>query len=217
MIDKKDLKVVVVVDAFRAFATASYVLEQKPKAYMLTTKSTVVARLASQCKNPLLIGKPEQGINLAYDIPNSPTRVQDVKVADRHILHRTTAGAKGILLSKNADIILAAGIVNADATASHIMALQNPTITILPMGHEGTTPSLEDNICAEYIEALINGKKMRLDIFLPSIKKDSGRYFFTEDQWQYPREDFDRCLKIRRFNFAIQATVMDDYALLTRC
>jgi len=213
----KQLNVAIIIDAFRAFATASYVLEHYPKTYMLATKSSVISKLASNLKNTLLIGKPEKGSNLIYNIPNSPTRVQEIKIRDKNILHRTEAGAKGILLAKDSDIILATGFVNADATVKYIKTLTKPKITIVPMGHEGITPSLEDDICAKYIESLINEKKIKLTPFLKDLKKGPGKYFFSKDQWQYPQEDFDRCLKTNSFNFAIKAVVHNDYAILKRC
>jgi len=208
--------VFIVIDVFRAFTTASYILERHPDTYMLAAKSSVIARLAKKFKHPLLIGKSEIGANLTYDIPNSPTRLQEIVVTDRNVLHRTEAGAKGVLLAREADIILVAGFVNAEATARYVKALLNPKVTILPMGHEGTQPSLEDNICAKYIKALIKGKKIKLASFIPELKKGPGKYFFSKDQWQYPYEDFNRCLEVDRFNFVIKAQVIDDYAILTR-
>ena len=86
------------------------------------------------------------------------------------------------------------------------------------MGHEGKESSLEDDICAEYIKNLIRGEKKKVSNLALKLKKDSGKYFFSEDQWQYPKEDFDRCLEIDSFNFAIIAKVAeeDEYAILTR-
>lgn len=212
------MKVTVVIDVFRAFTTASYILEQHPATYTLAVKQTVISELASQYINPLVIGKPEKGMeDHIYHIPNSPTRVLEVKVSDRDIIHRTEAGAKGILLAQEADIVLAAGFVNADATVKFIKTLTNPEVSVIPMGHEGTTPSLEDNVCAEYITALINDKKMELTPYFSKIKEGPGQYFFSQDQWQYPSGDFERCLEIDRFNFAIQAFVKSDHAILMRC
>lgn len=211
------LHVTVVIDVFRAFTTASYVLGCNPTAYIITTKSAVISRLALNFQNPLLIGKAEIGAKLAYDIPNSPTRAEEVAITGRAVLHRTEAGARGIFLARESDIILVAGFVNAEATAEYIRKLDNPNITLIPMGHEAITPSLEDHVCAMYIAALINEKKVNIENFIPILRKGPGRYFFSEDQWQYPHEDFKRCLETGRYRFAIQAIVKNDYAILTRC
>lgn len=211
------MHVTIIIDVFRAFTTASYVLEQSPKKYILTSRCHVISRLAKSFQNPLLIGKPEKGSHLLYDIPNSPTRTKEVKVKERAILHRTEAGAKGILKAKNTDLVLAVGLVNANATAQYIHTLPQAKIEVFPMGHEGITPSIEDHICQLYIQACLRGEKMALSPFLSTLRKGPGRYFFSQDQWQYPIEDFECCINTGRFNFAIQAEVKEDYAVLSHC
>lgn len=210
--------ITVVVDVFRAFTTACYILEKQPASYKLTTRSQVIERLAKDLINPVLIGKTEKGFDhFVYHIPNSPKRVCEIELFARDVLHRTQAGAKGIIESKGSDVVLAAGLVNADATVDYIHTLLSPQVALVPMGHEGQTPSLEDDICARYIEAKLQGDKLEIDPFIETIRRGSGSYFFSEDQWQYPREDFERCLETERFNFAIKADVNDDYAVLKRC
>lgn len=216
-LQQRKVSVTVIIDVFRAFTTACYVLEHHPTTYMLTTKSTVISRLASDLSAPVLIGKPEKGAVLNYNIPNSPTRVNEIKINGQNVLHRTEGGAKGVLDAKGADIILVAGIVNADATVQYITKLTNPQVNIVPMGHEATIPSLEDDICAQYINAQLKGEKMNLTEFHAALQEGPGKYFFSEDQWQYPCQDFQYCLEVGRFNFAIQAQVHDDYAILMRC
>ncbi len=212
------MKVTVVIDVFRAFTTASYVLAQSPVHYVLTPDSTVIARLVTDVAHPIIIGKPEKGMEhlVTYQIPNSPTRAQELSIVGRTVFHRTEAGARGVLQAKDADLILVAGFVNADATIRYIKTLKDPELKIVPMGHEAATPSLEDDLCANYIEACLKGKEFSLGPFLPELRTGPGRYFFSTDQWQYPQKDFDMCLEIGRFDFAIQAEVKDDYAVLTR-
>ena len=158
MIENKSQKVTVIIDAFRAFATACYVLERNPQQYIYATKSSVLEKLSLNLSNTLFIGKNEIGENIKYDIPNSPTRVTEVEITNKIIMHRTEAGSKGVLAASNYDIILVSSFVNAGATAQYIKQLNNPIIKIVPMGHEANTPSIEDNICAEYIQSLINSK-----------------------------------------------------------
>lgn len=97
MRENKNQKVTVIIDAFRAFVTACYVLECNPQQYIYASKSSVLKKLASNYSNLLFIGKNEIGANIQYNIPNSPTRVTEVEVSDQVIMHRTEAGAKGIL------------------------------------------------------------------------------------------------------------------------
>lgn len=210
---------IIIVDVFRAFTTACYILEKKPLEYVYASKSDVLSRLASNYSNAVLVGKPEIGANLSYDIPNSPTRTDAVSISNKIVLHRTEAGAKGVLsaLKKSNSLVFASGLVNADATVNYIKSLNIKNVYVQPMGHEAETPSLEDDVCADYIKALLSGQKYSYEKFIPTIREKSGRYFFGEDQWQYPYQDFDRCLDVNRFKFAIQATARDDYAVLNCC
>ena len=207
------MEIIVVVDVFRAFTTACYVLENNPKAYYLTNRCAVIQQLSESVLGPILIGKPEIGSEVEYTIPNSPTRTLGVDMSNRVVLHRTAAGGSGVL-AVAAEKVLAAGFVNADATVALIKTLSPSRVRIIPMGHEGTTPSLEDDLCARYIDGLIKGKKIDISPFIPELKKGAGKYFFGKDQEQYPREDFERCLKLNRFNFAIIAEVQGDFAIL---
>lgn len=211
--------VTIVIDVFRAATTASYVIRDKPNVYILAAKSAVLCRLTQNLSDIVLIGKSEKGASLNYNIPNSPTRVQGLNITGKNVFHRTEAGANGILLAKDADIILMAGFVNAGATVAYIKKLKNPHVKIIAMGHEGTTASLEDDLCANYIQTLIKERKNELNLqsYIPTLQQGAGSYFFNKDQWQYPKEDFDQCLEIDRFNFGIQAKLHEDYAILRRC
>jgi len=206
--------VAVVIDVFRAFTTACYILEKLPASYMFTNKSIVVSQHVSKFYDPFLIGKAERGATLKYDIPNSPTRVKEFELKGRNVLHRTEGGANGIMMLKGFDTILVASLANADATVKYLSKLQNPRVSLIPMGHEGVTPSLEDELCAQYIDAQLKGKAIELSQYRSTLREGPGKYFFSDDQWQYPSQDFDLCLEIGRFNFAIQAEVQDGYATL---
>lgn len=210
--------VTIIVDVFRAFSTACYILEQNPEVYLLTNRSEVVARLGRELIDPIMVGKPEKGCEalVHYHIFNSPTQAKSQSLAQRDVIHRTEAGARGILAAKGADYVLAASFVNADATARFVRGLDNPKVTIMPMGHEAITPSLEDNICATYIQSLIAEEKIDLSASLEAIREGPGKYLFSDDQVQYPSSDFKRCTKIERFDFAIQADVRESYAILTK-
>lgn len=209
-----NLKISVVIDVFRAFTTACYVLERKPGSYFYSYSCKAAEKLAKATENPLLIGKPEKGSTFEYHIPNSPTWVIKELIENRPVIHRTESGARGILAARSADLVLATGLVNAKATVDYIKTFRNASVTIIPMGHEATTPSLEDDICAHYLLALISSKHFDIAPYIPELVLGAGKYFFSEDQYQYPKEDFAMCLELNKFNFAIQAQLYSKYAVL---
>lgn len=203
---------VVVIDTFRAATTACHVLAGRPRDYFLVADSAAAARLAATAAHPLLIGKPEIGATLTFDLPNSPSRVAALDLAGRTVIHRTTAGAGGVLAADAADVLLA-GFVNVGSTARIVVGRP---VRVLPMGHEGVTPTLEDDLTAACIEARLRGEPFDLAPHLDGLREGPGRYFFEEDQAQYPRADFDLCLAIDSFDFAIRTDRFGDYARLSR-
>lgn len=212
----EDVDIAVVIDVFRAFSTACYVLEKSPSAYFYSHSDRVLEKLSNQVLNPFFIGKPEKGSKLSYHIPNSPAHVLKEGIESRTVLHRSVSGAKGILSVKEADLVLGAGFINAKATVRYIKSFKNSTVTILPMGFEATTSSLEDELCARYLESLIKSYRFDLSSHIPELKSGAGKYFFSMDQYQYPQEDFEMCLELNKFNFAIHAHLYSDYASLSR-
>ncbi len=206
--------ITVIIDVFRAFTTAAYVLDQNPQNYFLTNKTPVVERLIKKHPNVFLVGKPEIGQSLDYDIPNSPTRVQEHNFKGKTIIHRTEAGAKGVLESSSADLVLVVSFPNVLATAKYLKGFDPATITIKSMGHEGITPSLEDNLCAEFLKSLLEGNDSPRDLLMKGLKEGPGKYFFQQDQLQYPKDDFKKCLEIGKFNVVIEARIHEDYASL---
>lgn len=210
------VKVSIVIDVFRAFTTACVVLEKNPSEYYVTNHCKTVLKLSKTCDRSILLGKAGKGSDVVYTTFNSPTRVGELDLKKRVVIHRTTAGGTGLISVKKGRRIFAAAFANADATVIAVRTLKPESIRIIPMGHEGTTPSLEDTLCAEYIQGLLEGKRIRIDTFFPKLKEDSGKYFFGEDQNQYPEEDFYHCLSLNRYNFAIVVEVIEDVAKLSK-
>lgn len=202
------LKITVIIDVFRAATTAAYALSQSPSQYVLTNRTEVVRREIHP--SSITIGKAEKGESFSYTIPNSPSRVQEYSLTDISVLHRSDAAGSGILQAGQADLILLAGFVNAKATSTLLKKYPNAELSFIPMGHLGTTPSEEDESCATYLQTGM------LSIDREQLRQGPGRLFFSDDQKQYPEADFETCLEVDRFDFAIQAEVNGDYAILSR-
>jgi 2-phosphosulfolactate phosphatase len=206
----------IIIDTFRAFSTACYAMAASPREYLLVEDSATAARLSSSTPRPFLIGKPELNAELAYDVPNSPTRVLSRLVRGTTIIHRSCAGARGILRALLASEVITGSLVNADAVARYVRARMPARVTLVAMGHEGETPSSEDDVCADYIAARIAGEALDPSLRVSELRGGAGRYFFTEAQDEYPREDFARCTALDRFAFVLRAERLGGYARLCR-
>ncbi len=206
----------VIVDVFRAFTTACYAAEQTLAAQFLVECSDVAARLATAAPRPFLIGKPEKDAALVYHCPNSPTILGSHSLAGRTVIHRSAAGAAGILRSTSATEVLAAALVNADAVARYVRARSPEAVTLVCMGHEGTAPSPEDDLCVRYLQARLQDRPYEVAPHLPALREGPGRYFFGPAQHEYPLEDFARCTETRRFGFVLRALLRGDHARVLR-
>jgi 2-phosphosulfolactate phosphatase len=203
---------VVIVDVFRACTTACHGLDRGPACYWLTSSSASAARIASETSRPLLIGKPEKGSALGYHIPNSPTRVASVAVEGRDIIHRTTAGARGVIAALHSDTVLLGCFANASATVARIGQLKPEVVSIVAMGHEGNEPTPEDDLCADYLAMKLQGQELDILPFFSALRSTSGAYFFGDTQDEYPSSDFAHCLELDRFDFAVEARRSGDAA-----
>lgn len=210
--------VCVIIDAFRAFSTACFAMNASPHEYLLVGDSSTATRLAATTVRPFLIGKPERGAHVLYDAPNSPTRVLEnlQRLSRATLIHRTQAGARGMLQAMGADELIAGSFVNADAIARYIRTRKPPQVTLVAMGHEGETTTLEDDLCANYIAARIEGTGFDILKDLETLRHGPGKYFFTEAQDEYPREDFAYCTGIDRFSFVLRGERQRDYVRLVR-
>jgi 2-phosphosulfolactate phosphatase len=204
----------IVIDVFRAFTVACHAFASGASRYLLAPTSPIAARLAAAHPNALLVGKPELGATLRYHIPNSPTRLLEQRLDGRSIIHRSGAGVPGVLAATAADEILTGAMVNAGATVRYLQKRQAAHVSLLIMGHEGQGADLEDELCARLIQARLAGEPFDLAPWLDQLRTTTGRYFYTDAQREYPREDFDRCLDLDRFDFVLRAENLGDHAEL---
>jgi 2-phosphosulfolactate phosphatase len=85
------------------------------------------------------------------------------------------------------------------------------------MGWQAETPTDEDDLCAEYLESLLLGRDFAEDAVVPRLKASlcSARFFDPDKPWS-PSTDFDLCLRLNRFDFAVAAETAEDGLLSLR-
>ena len=189
-------------------------MAQSPADYLLVGDSSTATRWKQAEPRAFLIGKPGEPLGQPYDIPNSPTLTLGQDLLHRVVVHRTAAGARGVLSAIHADEILVAGFVNAAATVAYIRDRDPEVLSLVCMGHEGTASAAEDELCAAYIASTLRTERFARANQIRALRWTSGAYFFGEAQDEYPAADFERCLAIDRFDFALRAERHADYARL---
>lgn len=197
----------VIIDVFRAYTTAAYLFSQKANKIFIVSQIKTAKSLKKKLKSPVLIGE-RKGIKLkGFDFNNSPFFISRENFAAKNIILSTSAGTKGIIAAENAKSILTGSFVNIKATADYIKNQNPAVVSLVEMGNNGVTKADEDELYAQELEKLLKGKKtLTQSQIKDKLRSPAGdRFFNHQTQLEMPKEDFEYCLKINKFNFIIEA------------
>ncbi|MGB8984023.1 MAG: 2-phosphosulfolactate phosphatase [Anaerolineales bacterium] len=162
---------VVVIDVIRAFTNAPFAFSRGAREIHPVSTVEEALKLKAAIPNSLVCGEvggiPPEG----FDFGNSPTHTQELELSGRTIIQRTGAGTQGIVRSVSADVMLAASLVVANATVTHIRNLGADKITFVITGQAGDGRGDEDLACAEYFEALLRGQEPDSAPFIERVYK----------------------------------------------
>ena len=157
-------------------------------------------------RNSVLIGERNERKIEGFDFGNSPTEILKNDFTGVTVIHTTTAGTMGLVNATGADVVLAASLVNASATASYILAKQPETVSLVAMGYRALSRADEDILCAGIIEARILGRKTNWDKEVAELKNGAGKRFFDPNTIDFaPPTDFFLCTMTDRFDFVLKA------------
>lgn len=196
----------VIIDVFRAFSLECY-LHAMGASQIRPVGSTQDA-LAYRDRLPgcVLFGE-RGGIRCeGFDFGNSPSSVKPEDIAGKVVIHTTSAGTQGIVNAVHADEIITGSFVNASAIAGYILSKDPEHVSLVCMGNEGKSIAQEDELCAQYLQALLTGQPFpELEEKLMQQKNLSGCKFFNpETQKDLPEADFWMCIKHNIFDFVLK-------------
>lgn len=196
----------VIIDVFRAFSLECYLYDMGVKEIRPVGTVEETFSLGSRIHNSLLVGE-RHGIKCeGFDYGNSPSAISKEHVIGKKIIHTTSAGTQGIVNAAGASEIITGSLVNAKAVAKYIMKQQPEIVSLVCMGNGGVRPAAEDELCAEYIRSILEGKEIPdFDHKVSELKENAGSHFFDqESQHIFPEDDFWMCIEYDRFPFVIR-------------
>jgi 2-phosphosulfolactate phosphatase len=201
---------IVVIDVIRAFTNAAFAFSRGAREILPVSTVDEAIQLRANNPNALACGEvggiPPEG----FDFGNSPTQTNTLDLGGRVIVQRTSAGTQGIVRSVNAERLLAASFVVADATVAYIRNLAPETVTFVITGQKESDNGDEDLACAEYLEALLRGYCPDPAPFVDRVYKSRDALFHLDPDFPaFPRSDLDHCTKINAFDFAMPVTKED--------
>jgi len=203
----------IVIDTFRAFTTAAFLLDRGVDHIVLTETLEEARARSHSIPESILCGEEEGRRPDDFDLGNSPIEAECFDhPTGRVVVMRTSAGTRSVVsaLRSGADPLYAASLVVAGATASAVRS--RAEIAIIASGLSGITIADED----EETSGLIESRILRLPDDperLHRIRSGAGARRLTTTSWIDP-EDLDRCLEVDRFDFAMRAEMGDGMVVL---
>lgn len=207
--------VVVVIDVLRAFTVSAYALAGGARELLLVRGVEEALTLRDEAHpDALLAGEVGGRLIPGFDLNNSPARMQSAEVRDRLIIQRTGAGTQGAVNARHATRLLVASLVNARATATyaaHLAATAGADqITLMPTAgsfEDDGRLTIEDDACADYLEALLTGSDDADAVLARSIERISAvecSGIFSQGMEDFPAGDVTAALAANRFGFAME-------------
>ena len=203
---KKARGLTVIVDVFRAFSLACYLIDQGAKEIIPVGNINEAYKLKENNPDFVLIGERDERIPEGFDYGNSPSLIQGIDFNEKTIIHTTSAGTQGLVNASNADELLTGSFVNAPAVIRYIKNKNPEKISLVCMGYAALYPTEEDTFCAEYIKNTLLGVPVNISSMIEIIRYSSGKRLFEPNNQEHsPESDFYLCTDIGKFDFVLKA------------
>ena len=192
-----------VVDVLRAFTTTAYAFDRGAKEIILVSTIEEAFELREQDVNCLLVGE-ENGLPIdGFDLPNSPSEIENLDLGNQRLVLRTTAGTQGVVLANQANQLFVTSLCVATSTAHTIRALNPEVVTFVETGVKPRGGGEEDSACADYITSLLLGSPISVaDIHNRVLQSRAAAKFLNSESFDFPEADLEHALKIDCFKFS---------------
>ncbi|MFC1627441.1 2-phosphosulfolactate phosphatase, partial [Patescibacteria group bacterium] len=149
---------IVVIDVFRAFSTACFLINNKAKDVIVIKDLDLAFKFKKDHSKFILVGErkglPPKGFNYG----NSPAEIKNVDFSGKTIILTTSLGTKGIINAKNSEKIITGSFVNADAIVEYIKKVKPKELSLVCT--DESDRKNEDVMLAKYIQARLEGEKL---------------------------------------------------------
>jgi 2-phosphosulfolactate phosphatase len=207
----------VIIDVFRAFSTACYLMAAGVEKIITVEHVEDALRLKGMIDGALLLGERNERKVPGFDFGNSPSHIINKDFTGKTVIMTTSSGTRGIVNARSADEIITGSFVNADAVVSYICRKNPAKLSLVCMGYEGHTPTQEDTFFAEYVRSRLLDKKVDFEQMKNMLRTGDGARLLNpaNHKWS-PATDFDLCLDLDRFNFVLVVEKGQNYNWLRK-
>ena len=199
--------IVVIVDVFRAFTTASIAFSRGADRILLVAQVEEALDLRGRGLGDLCMGEVGGMRPPDFDFGNSPFELSQADVRGKTLIQSTRAGTVGVAAARKADQIYVASLVIAEATVKAVARSSPDVVSIVAMGSEGKMRADEDEQCALYMRNLLQGRKPDRDAVRTLILTGAETQKYGDPVLpHFHPEDVDLALQIDSIHFAIKVT-----------
>jgi len=201
--------IAVVVDVFRAFSVAACAFDRGAARVLPVGEIEDALALGRRFPDAVLAGERETRRLPGFDVGNSPTEICGLDLRGRVLVHTTHAGTQGLVNAADADEVLTGAFVNISATHRYLRARNPARVSIVRMGHEARERCAEDDLYAECLRLMLLGEPAPLGSVRERLRGAPAavKFFDPSCDWA-PREDFDYCTDVDRFDFVLRVRRM---------
>ena len=141
----------VIIDVFRAFSTACYIINNGAEKIIPVSEVSEAFQMKKNNPEFILVGEESEKKIPGFDFGNSPSHILNIDFYGKTIVQRTSSGTLGIVSTINADELITGSFVNAGAIIRYIHEQKPDNVSLVCMGYAALRPIEEDTLCAEYI------------------------------------------------------------------
>ena len=197
--------IAVVIDVFRAFSVAPHAFDAGARRVFPVGDVDEAFDLGRRFPGAVLAGERHGRRLPGFDAGNSPTEIRALDLRGKVLVHTTHAGTQGLVNACRADEVLTGAFVNISAVCRHLQARAPSQVSLVRMGFEARQRCAEDDLYAECLESLLQGRPAPLAEVRDRLRHaPAARKFFDPACDWAPREDFDYCTEVDRFDFVLR-------------
>jgi 2-phosphosulfolactate phosphatase len=197
--------IAVVIDVFRAFSVAPHAFDSGAARVFPVGEVDEAFELGRRFPGSVLAGERHARRLPGFDAGNSPTEIRALDLRGKVLVHTTHAGTQGLVNASLADEVLTGAFVNISAVCRYLHARAPDQVSLVRMGHEARERCAEDDLYAECLENLLRRLPAPLGEVRDRLREaPAARKFFDPACDWAPREDFDYCTEVDRFDFVLR-------------
>ena len=199
----------VIIDVFRAFSTACFVMNNGVKKIICVDDIDLAYNLKKENPEYILMGERHDIVPDGFDFGNSPAEVENVDFSGKTVIYTTTRGTQAIARAIDAKEIITGSFVNAQAVINYIKSANYKLVSLVCT--DTSTPKNEDIMCADYIKSCLEGKSLDFsEIKTHLINHPCSSRFLNSAVKAARKREFDLCLTLDKFSFILKATKQED-------